>query len=82
MLTNPSAQQLRALVVVNAQSAWGEVDKFLGAELAEIFKRLTYTADEAVMRQLQGRAAAIQELRSSVQGARKELERLGLPAPL
>lgn len=82
MLTHPTAQQLRALIVLNSHSAWDEAKKFIEAELAEIHSRLTYTSDEVQLRQLQGRAAALRELRDSVQGARKELERLGLQAPL
>lgn len=82
MLIHPTAQQLRALVVLNSHSAWDEVRKFLDAELVEIHSRLTYTSDEVQLRQLQGRSAAIRELKASVQGARADLERLGLQAPL
>lgn len=82
MLTHPTAQQLRALIVLNSQSAWDEVCKFLDGELSEIHSRLTYTSDEVQLRQLQGRAAALRELKAAVQGARKDLDRLGLQAPL
>jgi hypothetical protein len=82
MLTQPTAQHLRAMMVLNSHSAWDGVGKFLDDELAEIHRRLTYTADEVQVRQLQGRAAAIRELRDAVTGSRQSLEKLGLQAPL
>lgn len=82
MLTQPTAQQLRAFIVLKSQSAWDEVSKFLDGELSKIHERLTYTSDEVQVRQLQGRAAALTELKAIVQGARESLERLGLQAPI
>lgn len=82
MLTKATAQQLRAMIVLKSHSAWSDFSKLLDGELTALQDRMVYCADEVQMRQLQGRAAAIKELKATVEGSRQSLENLGLQAPL
>lgn len=77
MLTKPSQMAVRALYSLSKHTGWPEINGFLNSELDATFKVLSEAADEATLRQMQGRAQFIRELLTMVQDAPKILEKLG-----
>lgn len=78
MLTKPSAQALRSLTGFSRQTGWAAVDQMFKDELSKTYEQLAEGADEAYLRQLQGRAKLIREFLSLVQDAPRTLEKLGV----
>lgn len=78
MLTKPSAQALRSLTGFSRQTGWAAVDQMFKDELSKTYEMLADSADEALIRQLQGRAKLIREFLSLVHDAPRTLEKLGV----
>lgn len=76
MLTKPSTQALRALHKLSSQPEWSEVAKLFEDELAESFKHLMSSRDDATLHRMQGRAQLIHDFQGMVRDAAKTLEKL------
>lgn len=76
MLTKPHPLAVKALYSFSNHTGWDDVSKFLQAELDAVHKVLTEAADEATLRQMQGRAQFIREFTTLVRDAPKVLEKL------
>lgn len=76
MLTKPSTSALRALHKLSQQPEWREVGKMFEEELAEAFKHLMSSRDNATLYQMQGRAQQIRDLMDLTRDASKILEKL------
>lgn len=77
MLTKPTAQALRSLYSFSRQTGWADVDQMFKDELARTYEMLAESRDDAILRQLQGRAQLIREILSLAQSAQATLEKLG-----
>ncbi len=69
MLSRPSSEALRALVQLRVIPAWADVLKMLEEELDRTLELLVERQDEPGMRQLQGRARLLQEIRQLAEDA-------------
>jgi len=78
MLTKPTAQALRSLLGFSRQTGWTEVEQMFKDELSKTYEMLADSADEVLIRQLQGRAKLIREFLSLVHDAPRTLEKLGV----
>ena len=80
MLIKPTAQALRSLTGFSRQTGWAAIEQMFKDELSKTYEQLAEGADEAYLRQLQGRAKLIREFLSLVQEAPVILEKLGAPS--
>ena len=76
MLTHPTRNALRALTSLQQSSYWNDIEEFLQAEIAELHKQLAVTADEAILRQMQGRTQFATQFLNMVRDASATLEKL------
>lgn len=82
MLTQPTPEQLMALVSITQQSRWREVDALIEAEIEATVQRMLDNADIGVLHECRGRAKALKEFQSLVREAPETLEKKGLRALL
>jgi len=80
MLTRPTDHQLRAAHVLRTQGQWGELESYLRAELQRVYELMVDSRDETVLRQLQGRAAAIKEFLTFVNKSSEVMEKIERPS--
>ncbi len=76
MLAKPTPLALKSLYSFSQHAGWGEVSKFLEAELAATYEILTVAGDETLLRQMQGRAKFILDLQALVREAPTRLAQL------
>lgn len=76
MLTKPTPRQLRALHKLSGTPEWAEVSKMFEDELAEAFKHLMSSREDATLHRMQGRAQLIHDFQGVVRDAAKTLEKL------
>lgn len=76
MLKHPDATQLRALLSAQSSGTWEGIDQLLESELAAIMERLVGCRDDVDLYRLQGRAAALRDLRATARSARETLDKV------
>ena len=74
MLSKPSSEALRAITQLRAIPAWADVLKMLEAELDTTMLMLIERQDEPSIRQLQGRARLLKDLRQLAEEAPRLLD--------
>lgn len=76
MISKPNQTQLRALAALNRAPGWTDITAFLDGELQAVYLHLASSRDDAILKQMQGRAQFITEFQKLVRDAEPALEKL------
>lgn len=76
MMSQPTAEQLQALVHLSSTPEWRRIDAIFEGEYLAILDRLVEGPDDLILRRLQGRAKMLKDFRELVASAPTSLGKL------